>query len=187
MTDRAPHHRITVDEYYRMAEDGKLDPDARVELIEGEIIEMAPIGSRHGASSTKLAYLLMRSLGDSALVRVQLPLRLDNYSEPEPDLAVAVPRTDFYKECHPTPADVLLLIEVSDSSSSRDRTAEVSLYARHNVPEVWIVDLQRERLHFYRTPREGAYTDVSFTAKPGVIALAAPLGITVDLSGLFES
>src|SRR5579884_1416641 len=176
MTDRAPHHRITVDEYYRMAEDGKLDPNARVELIEGEIIEMAPIGSRHGASSTKLTYLLMRSLGDLALVRVQLPLRLDNYSE----LALVVPRTDFYKECHPTPADVLFLIEVSDASSSRDRTAKVSLYARHNVPEVWIVDLQRERLHFYRTPREGAYTDVSFTAKPGVIALAAPSGITVD-------
>jgi Uma2 family endonuclease len=185
MTDRLPRHRITVEEYYRMAEDGRLDPDARVELIEGEIIEMAPMGVPHAGELTRLTYLFIRTLGDSALIRTQMPVRLDNYSEPEPDLAVLLPREDFYKERHPTAADVLLLVEVSDSSSSRDRNRKIALYAGHKVREVWIVDLKRKRLHLYRAPRDGVYTDTSTAARPGTISLSALSDVKIDLSGLF--
>ena len=187
MTDRLPRHRITVAEYYRMAEDGRLDPDARVELIEGEIIEMAPMASRHAGKTSRMDHVLSRALGESAQIRVQMPVRLDDYSEPQPDLAVVVPRVDFYEERHPTPADVLLLVEVSDSSSGTDRNRKVSLYARHTVPEVWIVDVKRKRLHFYRAPHDGTYTDISFSANPGAVALSALPGTTVDLSNLFGS
>jgi Uma2 family endonuclease len=187
MTDRLPRHRITVDEYYRMAEDGRLDPDTRVELIEGEIIEMAPMGSAHAGKTSRIDHLLSRALGTAAQIRVQMPLRLDNHSEPEPDIAVVVSREDFYEERHPTPADVLLVVEISDSSSGPDRNRKISLYARGGVPEVWVVDVKSKRLHVYREPRDGAYTDVWSTVKPGMIALSALPGIRVDLKELFNS
>ena len=186
MTDGLSRHRVTVDEYCRMAEDGRLDPDARIELIEGEIVEMAPMRASRAGDLTKLMYLFIRCFGGSALCRARMPLRLDNYSEPEPDLALLVPREDFYEERHPTAADVFLLIEVNDSSSGRDPNTKISLYARNGVPEVWILDLKRKRLDFYRAPRGGTYTDVSSTANPGVIALPVPPGITVDLSNWFD-
>jgi Uma2 family endonuclease len=187
MSDQLPRQRITVEEYYRMAEAGLLKSDARVELIEGEVIEMAPMGSPHGGTITQLLYLLSSGLGHSAQVRVQMPLRLDDYSEPEPDLAVVLPRKDFYRERHPGSTDTLLVIEVSGSSLQRDRNVKIPLYARHGVPEVWIVDLEHDQLHFYRLPRSGDYTDVSFTAKPGVTALSVLPGVAVDLSDLFGS
>ena len=187
MNDRLPRQRITVEEYYRMAEAGLLKSDARVELIEGEVIEMAPMGSPHGGTITQLLYLLSSGLGHSAQVRVQLPLRLDDYSEPEPDLTVVLPRKDFYRERHPASAETLLVIEVSGSSLQRDRNVKIPLYARHGVPEVWIVDLEHNQLDFYRSPRSGDYTDASSTAKPGVTALSALPGIAVDLAELFGS
>jgi Uma2 family endonuclease len=185
MTDRLPRHRITVEEYYRMAEVGLIEPDARVELIEGEIIEMAAMGSLHGGAVTQLTRIFSRAVGDQAQLRVQLPIRLGAYSEPEPDLAVVMARADFYKKSHPGPADALLLVEVGESSSNRDRGVKIPLYARHAVPEVWLVDLETNRVHFYRAPRDGDYTDVSFTANPGVVAVSALPYMTVDLSDLF--
>jgi Uma2 family endonuclease len=179
-------HRITVDEYYRMAEVGLLAPDARVELIEGEIIDMAPIGTDHGSVVDKLTRLFVNAAGDRAIVRIQGAIRLDRSSEPQPDLALLVPRADFYSHAHPSPEDLLLVIEVSDSTLRYDRDVKVPLYARHEIPEVWIVDLQNRELHSYRSPAEGRYHDAHTTQDPGITPVAALPDIEVDLSGLLS-
>ena len=179
-----PRHRITVDEYYRMAEVGLLAEDARVELIEGEIIDRAPIGTRHGAAVLQLNQLLQRAVGDRATVSVQGPIRLSVSSEPQPDLALLKPRRDFYETRHPTAADTLLIIEVSDTTLRYDREVKVPLYARHGVPEVWIVDLKGRAIHFFRSPADGKYADVSSAAEPGEITVAALPGVVIDLSGV---
>jgi Uma2 family endonuclease len=187
MNDRLPRPRITVDEYCRMTEVGLLAPDVRTELIEGEIIEMARMGSPHAGKLAQLSYLIPPVLGRSAQMRVQLPVHLDDYSEPMPDLAVVRPQKDFYTSRHPGSADTLLIVEVSDSSLRFDRDVKVPLYSRHQVPEVWLLDLPHDRIHFFRAPRDGVYTDVSFMDNPKVVALSALPEITVDLSGPFES
>jgi Uma2 family endonuclease len=187
MNDLLPRHRVTVDEYYRMSEVGLLAPDARTELIDGEVIDMAPIGSPHSGKLDRLNYLLLAVLGESARVRIQHPVRLDRHSEPQPDLAVVLPREDFYESRHPLPTDTLLIVEVSDSTLRLDLNVKVPLYARHQVPEVWVVDLEHNGIHFFRSPQNGVYIDATFTDKPAVVALTALPGITVDLSELFAS
>jgi Uma2 family endonuclease len=176
-------HRLTVDEYYRMAEVGLLPPDARVELIEGEIIDMAPIGSRHARTVDYLAKRLILAVGEAATVRIQGPIGLSRHSEPQPDLALLRPRADEYRDRHPLAADVLLLIEVSDATLRFDREVKAGLYAKHRVPELWIVDLNNERLHVFRNPVQDAYADRS-TVKAGVMNLPT-LAIGVDLTSLF--
>ncbi|HTQ37266.1 MAG TPA: Uma2 family endonuclease [Steroidobacteraceae bacterium] len=178
-------HRITVDEYYRMAEVGLLAPDARVELIDGEIIDMAPIGVDHSSVVGHLEDLFHEAVGRHGLVRAQSVVRLDRRSEPQPDIAVLVRRADYYRRAHPTPADVLLLIEVSDSTLRYDRDVKVPLYARHGIPEVWIVDLRNGQLHLHRSAEGGQYRDCSGTDHPGLTPIAALPGVAVDLSGLF--
>src|SRR5262245_56809926 len=114
---RAPRrHKLTVDEYRRMGAAGVLTPDARVELIDGEIIDMAPIGSRHAGVVTRIARMLERAVGDAAIVWVQNPIAVGEWSEPQPDIALLEARADFYESAHPTPQDVMLLVEVADSS-----------------------------------------------------------------------
>ena len=153
---------FTVDEYYRMAEAGILNENDRVELIEGEIVEMVPIGSRHASVVDDLNALFSSlTTREQAIVRVQGPIRLDNMSEPQPDIAVLRPRPDRYREGHPTPDDVLLLIEVADSSVSSDRSVKLPLYAQSGIAEVWIVDLSTGRIEVYSRPENGTYADVS--------------------------
>jgi Uma2 family endonuclease len=147
-----------VDDYYRMVEVGLLREDERVELIEGEVIRMSPIGSRHAACVARLTKLFSRLAGESAIVWVQNPVRLDDFSEPQPDVALLKPRADFYANAHPTPADVLLIVEVSDTTIGYDRQVKVPLYARAGVPEVWVIDLANETVETYAQPREGAYS-----------------------------
>jgi Uma2 family endonuclease len=180
-------HRITVDEYYRMAEVGLLAPDARVELIEGEIIDMAPIGTDHNGVVNQLNYLFHKAVGDRGIVQIQSVVRLDRSSEPQPDVALLVPRTDFYRSAHPSPADVLLLIEVSDSTLRYDRDVKAPLYARHGIPEFWIVDLQNMSLRTYRSPVDGKYREEDSTKEPGVTPIAALPAVEVDLFGLFRT
>jgi Uma2 family endonuclease len=180
-------HRITVDEYHRMAEVGLLAADARVELIEGEIIDMAPIGTGHSFVVDELAERFIRAVAGRARIRVQGAIRLDQSSEPQPDIALLAPRPDQYRHAHPAPADVLLLIEVSDSTLRYDREEKMPLYARHGIPEVWIVDLQHGELHFHRTPEGGRYRDHGVTKKPGMTPLGALPGVGVDLSRIFPA
>jgi Uma2 family endonuclease len=179
-----PPHPITVDEYYDMARTGLLEPDARVELIEGEVVHMPPIGSRHADTVEFLDHLLDRTIVDRARVRGQLPVRLDNLSEPVPDIAVVKSRTGRYKLSHPTSADVLLLVEVSHSTLRYDINVKLPLYARHGIPEVWIVDLENNQLRTYRSPSDGRYRDTASTANPGMTVVPGVPGVTVDLSDL---
>ena len=182
--DLLKRHRITVDDYYRMAEAGVLAVDARVELIEGEIIDMAPMKSRHASAVAKLLALLTSAVGQHAMVWCQLPLRLGKQSEPEPDLMLLRPRADFYADAHPVAADVLLLIEVSDSTARYDREIKTPLYARHGVSEVWIVDLDSRVLRTLRQPVRGKYTEITETATPGKLAPHALPKMSIDLSSL---
>lgn len=177
-------HRLTVDEYYRMARAGVFAPDARVELIEGEVIDMAPIGTRHASAVKKLNALLSAATPGRAIVAVQDPLRLSDASEPEPDLMLLRPRADFYSQAHPVPADVLLLIEVSDSTSAYDRGIKVDLYARHGVTEVWIVDLDNNVVRFFRGCDGQSYSDITASETPRATPVAALPGVTIDLSGV---
>jgi Uma2 family endonuclease len=178
-------HRITVEEYYRMAEVGVLAPDARVELIEGEIIDMPPVGSDHASVVDQLNHLLAGALRGQALVRVQGPVRLSRSSEPEPDIALLKPRPDYYRHAHPSGADVLLVVEMSDSSLRYDCDVKVPLYARHEVPEVWIVDLPGERMHLYRSAADGAYRDRFVEAHPGQTSPISFPDLELDLRNLF--
>jgi Uma2 family endonuclease len=180
-----PFHRFTVEEYYRMAEVGVLAPDARVELIEGEIIDMASMGSWHCGTVDCLAATFFRALSEHVNVRIQGAVRMSGFSEPQPDLALLKLRKDFYRDAHPEPPEIMLLVEVSDSSLRQDQLVKMPLFAHFGVPEFWIVDGVHELLHQYRSPRDGEYTAVSSTEKPGVVALAALPNVTVDLSDLF--
>ena len=177
-------HRLTADEYYRMAEVGLLAPDARVELIEGVIIDMAPIGNDHNSVVSQLTHLFVHAVGDRGVVRVQSSLRISEWSVPEPDLAILAASPDFYRKAGPTLAEMLLIVEVSDSTLAYDRDVKMPLYARHGIPETWIVDLQHNELRVYRKPQDGQYLDQHVTSAPGIVEPAALAGVAVDLSRL---
>lgn len=177
-------HRISADDYQRMGELGLIAPDARVELIDGEIIDMATIGSRHWACVTRLNRLLGAAVGDRAVLSVQASFRLDDYSQPEPDLALYAPRDDFYAEALPTPAQTLLIIEVADTSARYDRQIKLPLYARRGIGEFWIVDLDANLLRLYREPQGDDYLQASATPRPGVVGIVALPGVQIDLTGL---
>jgi Uma2 family endonuclease len=177
-------HRLTVDQYHQMARAGVLAADARVELIDGEIIDMAPIGTGHWSVVSRLTDIFASALHGKAIVSVQSSLRLGDFSEPEPDLAVFKYRADFYAERHPTAADTLLVIEVADTTAPYDRNVKVPLYAKHGVPEVWIIDLEASIVRFYRRPEGERYLDTTTTATPGPTPISAMAGVTVDLSGV---
>jgi Uma2 family endonuclease len=179
-----PRHRLTVDEYYRMAELGILAPDARVELIEGEIIDMTPQGSRHAAIVSRLDERLVTAVGSSARVRCQLPIRLGIRSEPEPDFAIVKRHAHDYMDAHPVAEDVLLLIEIANTTVNYDRLIKVPLYARHGVVEIWFVEVPLSRVHLLRSPQHGSYADASIAERPGILYPAALPSVAVDFSGL---
>jgi Uma2 family endonuclease len=152
MTVQVLRRRFTVDEYYRMAEAGILHEDDRIELIEGEIVEMAPIGSNHASYVDRLAQLFFGLISGRAIIRVQSPIHLGEYSELQPDVTLLRARPDFYASAHPGPADILLLIEVADTSAAYDREVKAPLYARADIQEYWIVDLAEKSVEVYREP-----------------------------------
>lgn len=147
---------ITADEYERMGEAGVFPPDARLELIEGEIYEMSPIGSLHAARVTFLTRVAEK-LGGGFQVRVQNPSRLNDISEPQPDLALVRWRDDYYRGAHPRPDDVLLAVEVADSTVNADPTSKIPLYARARIPEAWLVNIPEEQVEIYSAPARGLY------------------------------
>ena len=181
--DPRRRHRYTVDEYHRMGSAGILRPDQRVELIEGEIIDMTPIGSRHAAAVKRLAKLLHDTVRERAIVSVQDPITLDRHSEPQPDIALLKPKADFYASAHPGPGDVLLVIEVADRSLAFDREVKLPLYARHGIPEAWLLDLEGKRLGVYRGPSAAGYRQASESEPAGPMPLPGLPGVTVDLDG----
>ncbi len=167
--------RFTVDEYHKMGQVGILGEDDRLELLEGEIVEMAPIGSRHQAAVDRLTELFSSSVTGRALVRVQGPVRLDRVSEPQPDIALLRRREDFYQSAHPGPGDVLLLVEVSDTYIDYVREVKIPLYARHAIAEVWLVGLEAGVVEVYRNPTDQGYQDVSESGRgQGLSPVAFP-------------
>ena len=157
MSAQLEPRRFNVTEYYKMAKAGILKPDDRVELIEGEIIKMTAIGSPHAACVSRLVRLLPKATGERALLWVQNPVRLDDFSEPVPDIALLKLRDDYYATRHPTPTDALLLIEVADSSLLKDRNIKVPLYAGAGISEIWIVNLPKETIEVYSDALNGKY------------------------------
>ncbi len=179
----ATRHKLNVDDYYRMAETGILKRQDRVELIDGEIIDLAPVSSEHAGHTNWLTMFFARATEGVAMLSVQTPLRLDAHNEPQPDLMLLRPRKDEYRRSHPTAADVLLLVEVSDTSLGYDRGAKLSLYAKHKIPEVWIVNIPAKSLEIYRQP-----TDTGFGWKEelqkGTVTPELLLGLSVNLDEL---
>jgi Uma2 family endonuclease len=150
---------FTVDEYYRMAEVGILKPEDRVELIDGEIIEMSPIGDRHAGCVNRANHLLTVTLATRAVVSVQNPLQLNNYTEPEPDIVVLKPRTDYYASKKIRAEDALLVLEIAETTLSYDRRIKLPRYATAGIPEVWIEDLKSNTLLVYRNPQGSMFTE----------------------------
>jgi Uma2 family endonuclease len=150
-------HRFSVKEYYRMAETGLLQPDARVELLNGEIIDMSPIGPFHGGLVKRLGRIFNLKAKGRWIVSTQDPLRLDGHSEPEPDVMLLKPDGGDYTSRHPQPEDVFLLIEVSDATIEYDRTEKLPAYGRAGVAEVWIVNLNELAIEIYREPHFAGY------------------------------
>jgi Uma2 family endonuclease len=157
MSAQLEPRRFNVTEYYQMAEAGILSDDERVELIEGEVIKMGSIGSKHAACIARLSGLFHNRMSNQAIPWVQNPVRLSDFSEPVPDVCLVKRRSDFYAAHHPVPADVLLLIEVADSSLLKDRNVKVPLYAAAGIAEVWLVDLPAQSIEVYSNPSQGAY------------------------------
>lgn len=149
-------HRFTVDDYYRMGE--LLEPGGpRTELLDGEVIDMTPIGSRHAACVDRTAEMFYRFAGSTLQVRVQNPIRLDEYSEPQPDLALVRARDDHYAYAHPEPADVLLVVEVADTSGVYDRNQKLKAYAWAGVPEAWLIVLNSGTVEVHHEPGRDGY------------------------------
>ena len=150
-------HRFSVADYYRMAETGVLKPAARVELLDGRIIDMAPIGPFHGGSVNRLIRLFSKLANGRWLVSAQNPVHLDEYSEPQPDLMLLKPAADDYTSRHPRPEDVFLVIEVADTSLDFDREEKLPAYGRAGISEVWILNLPANVLKVYREPHFSGY------------------------------
>jgi Uma2 family endonuclease len=156
---------ITVADYHRMAECGILTEDDRVELLQGQVVAKTSIGPPHAGCVNRLNRVLAAALGDRATIAVQNPAVLDDWSEPEPDIIVLRARADGYATGHPQPADILLLIEVGDSSIERDREVKMPLYAAAGIVEVWLVDLPAGRVELYRAPGKAGYASVRVAAR----------------------
>ncbi|HID54370.1 MAG TPA: Uma2 family endonuclease [Anaerolineae bacterium] len=150
---------FTTEEYHQMAETGILAEDDRTELIRGEVVAMSPIGVRHAACVKRITELLTFHFRNKAIVSIQDPLRLDEMTEVQPDAALLRYRDDYYVQATPTGEDVLLLIEVSDSTLAYDRVIKLPLYARAQIPEVWLVNLVDNLLEVYRAPQGDEYTE----------------------------
>jgi Uma2 family endonuclease len=176
-----PRHLWTVDEYHRMGEVGLLNADARVELIEGEIVEMAPIGDAHAAISNQLNRLLVLAIGERGIVAVGNPVRLSLHSEPQPDFSVLRPRPG-YATRGPRPEDIMLAVEVSDTTLRRDRQVKLALYAGAGIPEFWIVNVEVREVEIYRTPSGDRYASVERKGPGSAATIEALPGVTIPIS-----
>jgi Uma2 family endonuclease len=179
-------HRFSVKEYYRMAETGVLRPDARVELLNGEIIDMSPIGPFHGSITKYLNRFFSSAAKSRWLMAVQDPVRLDDQSEPQPDLMLLKPVPDFYRQRHPQPEDVFLLIEVSDTTLAADQVEKLPAYGRAGVAEVWIVNLNNMTVEAYREPHFTGYGSKTLLRAGDTIAPLAFPDAALDVAELLK-
>ena len=173
--------KLTVEEYHKLPEYGILKESERVELLRGEIVKMSPIGRFHAACVNRLNQLFSQKLGKRAIVAVQNPVELDDYSEPQPDIALLEPRPDFYASGHPKPADILLIVEVADSTIKGDRKVKVPLYAEENITEVWLVDINEQCLEVYRDPTPTGYQTVEKFQRGQNLSISRIPGLNIEV------
>jgi Uma2 family endonuclease len=179
-----PRRLLTVDEYHRMGEAGILTDEDRVELIEGELVAMAPIGSEHVAAINALTHLLVLAVGDRGIVSVQNPVRLTRRSELQPDFAVLRPRDD-YRTTLPRPEDTMLAVEVANTSLDYDRTVKLALYARSGIPEVWIVNLTAATVEVYQSPVADSYTSIARVGRSDALTIKEIPGVLIPVAKIF--
>ena len=175
--------RFTADEYQRMGETGILCEDDRVELMDGEVVAMTPIGPRHCACVDRTTRAMVTQAGETAIVRVQGSVRLDLFHEPEPDLVLLRPRADFYSSAHPGPADILLIVEIAQSSIDYDRDVKAAVYAKMGIAEYWLADLNANVLSCHSAPGDGGYRRVEQLHRGQVVSpqLLPACAIAVDV------
>ncbi len=184
MSVQLARHYFTVGEYERMGQTGVLPEDARVELIEGEIIEMSPVGSRHAACVKLVSRILNRQAGDRAIISTQDPIVLDDFSEPQPDIALLKFRDDFYRNAHPRPEDVLLVIEVADTTVEYDRHVKIPAYARAGIPEALIFNLPDEQLEYYAQPEAAGYRVTRILKRGAHFKSTSAPGVALDVGAI---
>jgi Uma2 family endonuclease len=180
-----PRHRLSVDDYHRLGQAGILGEDDRVELLEGQLIEMSPIGPRHALAIDELNERLVAAVAGRARVRVQNPIALDATSEPQPDITVVRRPWHGYPTGHPQPGDIFLLIEVADSSLETDSGAKRELYARAGIGEFWIVDLTTNSVIVHRNPRGDGYATVTRMTGSGALDIQSLPGVAIPATSLF--
>ena len=183
---KVPRHRLTVEDYHRLGGAGVLGEDDRVELLEGQLVDMSPIGPRHAFVVGMLSQILMSAVAERTWVRVQNPIVLDSESEPQPDIVLAQPPAQKYRLSHPRPDDVLLLIEVADTSFEIDSGAKLELYARAGIREFWLVDLTTDTVVVHRSPAGSRYDSVIRLTAADVLDLQALPGVPVPAAALFS-
>lgn len=181
-TEMPPQMRISCELYHEMIEKGVLTENHRVELIDGYLITKMSIGTTHTSVVNRLNWMLGLAYQGKAILSVQNPITIHEYSEPEPDVVVAKFRDDFYASAHPGPSDILLVIEVADTSLAFDRKAKVPLYAASGIPETWLVDLTKSELHVFRKPDGASYTETLVLVAGDVVPLPGIEGITLAVS-----
>jgi Uma2 family endonuclease len=176
---------LTIDDYHRMIETGIIHEGEHIELISGQVLNMAAKGTRHTLCTRRLFKLLLNLIGDRSDVQSQDPITLPNNSEPEPDVVVARLREDNYANSHPAPADIILVIEVADSSLDFDRSTKLQIYAAAGISEYWIVNLIDSRLEIYSQPEGAIYTNTQIILPPRLVSLSHFPDITLDLTTIF--
>jgi Uma2 family endonuclease len=176
---------ISVDDYHRMIETGIVREGEHIELISGQIFNMAAKGTRHTVSTTRLMRELLMLIEQRAIVRCQEPITLPNHSEPEPDIVIARLRNDEYLDSHPAPADIILVIEIADSTLNFDRNTKAPLYAAAGINEYWIVNLVDDRLERYSQPEGPIYTSTQIVLPPRLVDLPQFSEITLNIAAIF--
>jgi Uma2 family endonuclease len=178
-------YNFTVDEFAKMGEAGIFTAEDRVELIDGEIREMAPIGSHHAAIVSRLNVTLVELLKRTAILEVQNPLRLDSHNEPQPDFSIVKARDDYYETSLPEPGDTLLVIEVADSTLAYDIHDKTPRYARYMIPEVWVVDVEAKVVRVFTQPGPGGYANERVMQRGSTITSASVEGLRVGVNEIF--
>ncbi len=184
---KLPRYRLTVDDFEKIGKIGIFKEDDRIELVEGDLIKMAPIGQKHLGVVLWLDRKFNAALSpSSALISVQNPIRLNKHSELYPDVAILRPRDDFYIGGKPTADDILLVVEVSDTTLHYDRETKIPLYARYKIPEAWLVDLPNKRIEIHLQPSKNQYRK---TLRPERIRQITPStipGVSINLAELWD-
>ena len=182
-----PRHKLSIEDFHQMGRAGILRDDSRIELMEGDLIDMAPIGSFHASVVSTLSMFFARQVGEFAIVSTQNPVRLPPDSEPQPDIALLKPISDRYRSALPTAADVLLIIEVADTTAEYDREIKLPLYARHGVPEVWLIDLKGGMLEIYLEPGSKGYRKLLRPDRREAITPSLVEGVRLPLAEIWPT